>query len=164
MIIIKSSRVPRILLGLVGLGLLGLSGFNLIAYISERQMNTIIPVLIWLPIALGCLSFAAGAVETRMDEKGLSKRGLLWLRRGLPWQAVAEAQVYTLAKQTFITSVTMMQTFICFNGQFGQVTIEHSGATQNYWLDDFFKLMQTAAPHIKIIDEREVADPHEEIH
>lgn len=163
MIIIKSSRLPRILSGIAGLGLLGWSGYNFFTSAGILQGTSLCAPLVWLAAGLACLSFAAGAVETRLSEQGISKRNLFWMNRTLPWEGVHEAHLYTLGKQVYITSVTAMQTYIRLVGSFGETTIEHSNTSGRYWLDDFLQLLTRVAPHIAIIDEREVADPHEEI-
>jgi len=163
MIIIKPSRLPRILSGIAGLGLLGWSVYNLIGSFSGSNNNVLCAPLVWLAAALACLSFAAGSVETTITEQGLSKRNLFWMRRTLPWDAVQEAHLYTLGKQVYITSVSAMQTYIRLVGSFGETTIEYSSTSGRYWLDDFLQMLARVAPHIAVFDEREVADPHEEI-
>lgn len=163
MIIIKSSQLPRILSGIAGLGLLGWSGYNLVRSAGGLQGGALCAPLVWLAAGLACLSFAAGSVETTITEQGLSKRNLFWMRRTLPWDAVQEAHLYTLGKQVYITSVSAMQTYIRLVGSFGETTIEYSSTSGRYWLDDFLQMLARVAPHIAVFDEREVADPHEEI-
>lgn len=163
MIIIKSSQLPRILSGIAGLGLLGWSIYTLVKTAGGLQGTTLCAPLVWLAAALACLSFAAGAVETRISETGISKRNLFWMSRTLPWEAVQEAHLYTLGKQVYITSITAMQTYIRLVGPFGETTIEHSNTSGRSWLEEFLQMLARVAPHINIIDEREVADPHEEI-
>ncbi|MEN6436941.1 MAG: hypothetical protein ABFD58_14110 [Anaerolineaceae bacterium] len=162
MIVIRPTRMPRIILGVIGAALSGWCVYNLVTYIQGQQVAMLCSLLFWFPISLACISYAAGAMEKRMDEKGYSQRGLLWIRRFLPWQAVSQAVIYTYAKQTFISSMSMMQTFIRLKGEFGEITVEHSAAGGQDWLNKFFKLMQTAAPHVEIIDERTPAGPEDQ--
>ena len=163
MIIIKSSQLPRILSGIAGLGLLGWSIYTLVKTAGGLQGTTLCAPLVWLAAALACLSFAAGAVATRISETGISKRNLFWMSRTLPWEAVQEAHLYTLGKQVYITSITAMQTYIRLVGSFGETTIEHSNTSGRSWLEEFLQMLARVAPHITVIDERVVADPHEEI-
>jgi len=67
MIIIKSSRLPRILSGIAGLGLLGWSAYNLIASFRGNNNSALCAPLVWLAAGLACLSFAAGSVETSIN-------------------------------------------------------------------------------------------------
>ncbi len=162
MIVIKASRMTRILMTLIGLGLLGLFGYNLVTYLNSREVSTMCSLIIYLPVAIGCLSYAAGAVQTRMDAKGLYKRGILWIPRFLPWQAVSEAHIYTFDKQTFVSTVSMLQTFVRLKGDFGDLTIEHSAAGGQDWMGTFLKLVDANAPHINVIDERTPIGPDDQ--